>query len=300
MRQIWTSRLLPAGFLLFLLLLEACHWFKGKPDGKEMPLARVYDEYLYPSDLAGVGAGALRPEDSLQAVRSYIDSWIRHKLLLHYARQNLPEAEKQLQQRLRDYFESLLIYQYEHQLLQQKLDTNISEQELRAYYEEHKLSFQLKNPIAQLKYLILDIRQTEDLDSVRYWLRHPSEYHQPKLEGFAEDFALRHEVREDQWYTLDELPSILPTTLFNAEQAAQHRSLVEVTDSSFRYLIRFFDFRNKGMTPPFAFVRDEISLILVNKRKTEFLQQLHRDIIREAALRNDFQVYISDSLAGGP
>lgn len=271
-----------------------------KTDRNEKPLARVYDEYLYPSDVAGVGSGALRPEDSLLAVRKYIESWVRHKLMLRMAEEYLPQEQQQMQQRLRDYQESLLIYLYEHSLLQQKLDTTIAPQELEAYYEEHKNSFQLKQPIVQLRYLVLDVQQTAELDSIRQWLRRPNAYNQPKLEGIAADLAIRYDVGESRWYNKEDLWAFLPVDLFDLEQAYLNRSLVEVSDSAFRYLIRFLDYRNKGMTPPLEFVRDEISLILVNKRKTAFLQQLHRDMLQQAQRNNHFQIYLTDTIAPFP
>ncbi|MCS6917182.1 MAG: peptidylprolyl isomerase [Chitinophagales bacterium] len=260
----------------------------------------MYDEYLYPSDVAGVGSGALRPEDSLLAVRKYIESWVRHKLMLRMAEEYLPQEQQQMQQRLRDYQESLLIYLYEHSLLQQKLDTTIAPQELEAYYEEHKNSFQLKQPIVQLRYLVLDVQQTAELDSIRQWLRRPNAYNQPKLEGIAADLAIRYDVGESRWYNKEDLWAFLPVDLFDLEQAYLNRSLVEVSDSAFRYLIRFLDYRNKGMTPPLEFVRDEISLILVNKRKTAFLQQLHRDMLQQAQRNNHFQIYLTDTIAPFP
>lgn len=287
------------------MAVAACFVLAGcqcGPDARkqEAPLARVFDQYLYPSDLVGVGSGALRQEDSLLAVRNYVDSWIRHKLLLHYAERHLPQDQQQLQQRMNDYRESLLIYLYEHSLLQQKLDTTISAEELQAYYDAHKNSFQLKSPVVQLRYLVLDRGHTHDLDSVRLWLRRPNPFNQPKLEGFCAEYALRCDVGDERWYNKEDLRALLPTQLFDLEQAYQNRSFIETTDSAFRYLIRFLDFKPKGSFPPLEFVRDEIALILVNKRKTEFLQQLHRDILVQAQNNNDVQIYLPDSLFALP
>src|SRR5690349_3041170 len=102
-------------YFILVLVVSSCSFFPSK-EKKEQPIARAYDKYLYQSDLAGVGQGAATPEDSIQAVRSYIDSWIRHTVLLRYAQDNLPEEEQRLEQQLNDYKESLLIHAYESEL----------------------------------------------------------------------------------------------------------------------------------------------------------------------------------------
>src|SRR6188768_1344994 len=141
-------------FFLFLSLLASCSYFKSG-NKKEDPIARANDKYLYLSDLEGVGKGAARPEDSMQAVRNYIDSWIRHNLLLRYAEDNLPETNEKLDQQLQDYRESLLIYTYEKELLNDKLDTVVNEQEIQEYYSENKDNFELKQGITRIKYIML-------------------------------------------------------------------------------------------------------------------------------------------------
>ena len=44
--------------------------------GDEQPVARVYDTYLYPSDLIGIGKGAHKAEDSIAAVKNYIETYL--------------------------------------------------------------------------------------------------------------------------------------------------------------------------------------------------------------------------------
>ena len=169
--------------LLLLLTLGSCAFFESSEDD-EVAIARVYDKYLYQSELEGVGRGAARPEDSLQIVKNYVDSWIRHNLLLRYAQDNLPEEEKMLNDQLRDYRESLLIYLYEKELLVDKLDTVVSEADILQYYNEHKESFELKEGISQVKYIMLRMETRIQLDSVRKWMLQTTQriLHLKKLE----------------------------------------------------------------------------------------------------------------------
>jgi len=70
--------------LLFtLILLTSCSGFFKKKT--ERPLARVYDDYLYASDMKGVVTPGLPANDSIMIVKSYVDNWVRQRLILHQA-----------------------------------------------------------------------------------------------------------------------------------------------------------------------------------------------------------------------
>jgi hypothetical protein len=224
-----------------ILLFAGCNFFRKSPDKNQEVMARVYDKYLYRSDLAGVGSGAATPEDSIQAVRNYVDSWIRHNLLLRYSQDNLPEEEQRLNDRLRDYKESLLIYLYENELVNQKLDTTVSVAEIQKYYDDHKEVFELKNDIVKMKYIVLPLSEQVKVDSVRKWLRNTDDFNRPKLLGFCKEHAYRYSINDSVWYNNDKLASLLPVNRFNLTSALNSKSYLEVVDSAYGYLLKFDD-----------------------------------------------------------
>lgn len=285
--------------LLYLLLLPffgACGFFDESPVGDEEPVARVYNNYLYRSEMIGVGAGAATPEDSIQAVRNYIDSWIRHNLVLRYAQDNLPDEEKQLNDRLRDYKESLLIYAYEDELVSQKLDTNVSEAAVRNYYTQNKDAFILKNDIVKLRYIMLPLTASIRLDSIRWWLKNPNDFNRPKLQGFCKESATRYMISDSIWYNKEELTSLLPVSRFNLPSALSSAGYVEVSDSGYGYLIKFDAYHNKGAPAPEDYVRDEIVSILINLRKIEFISRIHKSIYDDALKSGDFEVFMDEGI----
>lgn len=277
-----------------LLTFASCNFFSGA-DEEKIPVARVYDKYLYASDLEGVGRGAARPEDSIQMVKNYVDSWIRHNLLLRYAQDNLPEEEKTLNQQLRDYRESLLIYLYEKELLNDKLDTVVSEADVLQYYEDHKETFELKESISRVKYIILRLNQSLSLDSVRIWMRQPTPDNYPKLRGFCDENAVKYSISDSVWYNKDQLASFLPADKFNLDNARFNKSYLEVPDSGYAYLVKFDDYRIKGNDAPIDFVRNEITNILLNKRKLAFITTIHKSIYDEALRKSNFESFLDSS-----
>ncbi len=283
----------PWFIVVFITFLNSCNYFK-KSEKHEKPLARVYDRLLYQSDLAGVGNGAARPEDSIQAVRNYVDSWIRHNLLLRYAEDNLSEQQQTINDQLRDYKESLLIFLYEKELLNDKLDTVVSNWDIAQYYQEHKETFKLKQAITQLKYIILRLDTKVQLDSVRQWMRKPTADNYPKLRGFCNEYAVNSAISDSIWYNREQLAALLPLDKFNLEEIQLNGSYVEVADSIYGYLIKSQGYRNKGMEPPLEFLRNEIYDIIINKRKLEFLGSIHKNIYDEALQKNQFKIFLDN------
>ena len=74
--------------IIGISLLASCGFFQSKNSKGE--IARVGDEYLYQSDIDELTFD-LNPEDSDEIAQNYIDSWIKEKLLLQKALQNLKE-----------------------------------------------------------------------------------------------------------------------------------------------------------------------------------------------------------------
>ena len=64
-------------------------------------------------------------------MQSYIDSWIKKQLLVAQAEMNLTEALKDVEGRINDYRNSLLIYAYQHELIKQNFDTVVSKKRFK-------------------------------------------------------------------------------------------------------------------------------------------------------------------------
>ena len=137
-----------------LLLLTGCDYFQK--NSKEVVVAECYGKYLYESDLKGIVPEGASIMDSIQRASSFIDSWIKKQVLVHQAETNLNKEELDLKKQLEEYRNSLVIYAYESQLINQKLDTVVSEDEILDYYEQNKEDFQLRNTMVRVAYVILE------------------------------------------------------------------------------------------------------------------------------------------------
>ena len=75
----------------FLLILPGCSLLEGEKNGE--PVARVFDEYLYASDLKDAIPEGTSQQDSVHLAKRYVESWVKDQLLKHRAEQYLTEEQ---------------------------------------------------------------------------------------------------------------------------------------------------------------------------------------------------------------
>ncbi|HXR82646.1 MAG TPA: hypothetical protein VN763_17085, partial [Saprospiraceae bacterium] len=109
-------------------------------------LAQVFDYKLYYDDVKDLLQGYTDPADRVQQVRSLTDHWVRDRLLLVEAEKNFPK-EANMNKLLEDYRQSLLRHFFEQHVIEERLDTVITEQDLLLYYENNKEQHRLESGI---------------------------------------------------------------------------------------------------------------------------------------------------------
>ena len=125
---------------------------KGPAGNSENVLARVYDDYLYESEVKGIVPEGTHGRDSVDMIKNYISSWVSQRLFLNKAEKNLRKDDINFEKQLEDYRNSLFIYQYESKLIEQNLDTLVNATEIEEYYNNNKKNFQFKNDIVKTYY----------------------------------------------------------------------------------------------------------------------------------------------------
>ena len=145
---------LAIGMILMLSLLSCQN---KNVDNNDRVVASVYGKNLYHSDLQDVVYEGMTPADSIMRVKAFIKEWVVKQLVIHQAEKNLDATELDFSKQLEDYRNSLIIYKYESQLFEQKLDTIVSDEEIANYISNNNLSPAFDNET--VRYIILNIRK---------------------------------------------------------------------------------------------------------------------------------------------
>lgn len=274
--------------IVFLLFTVSCSSFFKKKT--ERVLARVYDEYLYESDLKGVVPPGTLPKDSIIITRSFIDSWAREQLLLHQAGKNLTDAQLDFTRQLENYKHSLTIYTYENELVRQKLDTLVTDEEIENYYDANQQNFLLKDNIVQIQYVKLPLK-SKVAGQIKKLLRSGSTDDQARLAELCEKNASDFFLDNENWLLFNDVLKQVPIKTYNQEEYLQNHRDVEYQDSTYVYFVKFRDFKIKESVSPMNFERQRIRDIILNKRKIDLITRMQDDLFSQAQKKNDLEIY---------
>jgi len=274
--------------IILAFLLAAC--LNNREHQDDTPVAKVYDQYLYLSELEEIVPPGLSMEDSISVIKDHIDKWILNQLLLYQAQQHLTMDEKYLERQIEDYRTSLLIFKYEQSFIQQKLDTVVNEDEISEYYDKYSSNFILNNNL--LKGIFVKIpRSAPQTWKPRQWYKSNNPDHLKELEEYCFNNATEFDYFDEEWIHLDQVLHKLPQLYMSPENLLRYRRTLEVKDSTYYYFLKISDYKLKGTVTPIELVKEDIRSILLNKRKIRLIQELETDIYNDALNRGNFAKY---------
>ena len=275
--------------IAFLLLMASCDYFQKS--SKEVVVAECYGKYLYESDLNGLVPEGTSIMDSIQRVSTFIDSWIRRQVLIHQAENNLDKDKLDLKKQMEEYRNSLIIYEYESQLINQRLDTVVSEDEIAEYYEQNKENFQLRNTMVRAAYVILDEECIQKATFQKLMSDRDTLLLQ-NIDVLATYYAVKSYLDVDQWMRLDELTNIIPIEIFNAESFLKKNKFVCFDMNEYTYMVRFVDYLLEESTSPLEMVSDNIKSIILAQRKQALIEKMKNSLYEKAKRNHAFEVYV--------
>ena len=274
--------------LALALLLLGCSGFFKKKTGR--PLAKVYGDYLYDSDLKGVIPAGTPSKDSIGLAKNYIEAWIHQRLTIHQAEINLSNEQKEFSQQLENYRNSLIVYTYENELVRQKLDTLVTDEEIENYYTANQQNFLLKDNIVQIQYVKVPLKSAH-IKQFKKLLSTDNSADKTRLSEECEKYASDYFLDDQNWLLFNDLLKQIPIKTYNQEEFLKNHRDLEYQDSLYTYLVRFRDFKIKESVSPLSFEKERVKNIILNKRKIDLIQKMHSDIYEKALKNADFEIF---------
>lgn len=276
-------------FLLVLLVITACGNKASQP--QRIPVAQVGKFILYFDDMPKVVQPGINETDSAALIQNYINKWAKRMLLLQKAEENLAaDLKQEIVSQVEETRSNLIIYQYQKQMIAEKLDTVLSDTEVENYYSANEKSFTLSSNIVKALFVKLPL-ESPDIDKVRRLVRSNAQSDMQELESYCYQFAEKFDDFNEEWVPMDRLSVELRTDIENEENFLKRNTFYETSDSLAVYLISIRDYRLRSSIAPFEYVRNDIKRIIWNNRRFEFLQSLENGIYNEALKENSFKIY---------
>lgn len=276
---------LSLSFIVLALVLGAC----GDKDtgNKDREIAKVYDKSLLASETVGVVPPGTHPQDSALLVNAFIQRWISDQLLMYEAERNIPK-DANIDKLVRDYRASLVRYNYEEQLIGQKLDSTVNEAEVRQFYEAHKDEFQLQSTI--LKCILVKMPVSGPNSELNKLWNSRSDSDAAKMMELAKNKATLALLDRNKWYRLDEVAAILPQGTLTADNIGSRREGT-LSEGDYKYYYRVLETVRGKETAPFDYVQEQASKVILHKRKQDLLENWKKEVYDNELRRGNIKVF---------
>jgi len=278
--------------LAFAIIVSSCDSFrfKSEDDTDDPVIARVDEQILKRSDLISITANTISAADSASLAERYTQSWIKKQLMIREAgnQGNFDEAE--LNRKLLDYKYALMVYEFEKSHIDQHLDERVSDSDIQQYYDLNRENFILKEVIVRLNFVKIEknLPQNTQLDK----LLRDSRDNKSEIEQLAIKSASNYFLEDSTWVKFDDIT--INTPLYNHPNKVQllrQNKLIKVDDEDHTYYLKILEYKLEDQVPPMEFVKDEITTIILNKRRVALADQLQKEVYNRARENNEFTIY---------
>jgi hypothetical protein len=276
---------------LFLILLIFCSCNYFTQEQKPQSIARVGKNYLYKSDLATLVPDGTSKEDSILLVRDFIDRWAAQKLLIDAAERNLSDSKKREYNALiKQYKVDLYTRAYIEEVVKNTVDTVISQEDLKKYYDENKENFKTNGTLVRLRFINLS-KDNPRFETIRSKFFDYNKKDKKFWSTYAlqfKSFALNDSVWVDMNQVYEKLPVVNPD---NRDELIRSGKKVQIQDKEDTYLIKITNVIDKNQISPFEYIKPTLKEVILNKRKLELIKKFEKDITNDAIKNNDYEIY---------
>lgn len=256
---------------------------------KDEAVAEVGSVKLYRSDLNMVIPKGIAPEDSARLAKSYINTWALDQVFLSIAEEQLSKSEKDVTRELEDYRKSLLKFRYEQLYINERLDTAVSEDKVREYYDAHQDKFILRRPLVKARFLKIS-EDSPTLDRLRRKMSSQEVNDLFEADSLAYSSALKFQTWKNEWVDIALVASELGMD-YTSVISSMRSKWVERTDTTgIMSLAYISEIILEGETAPVEYSTPAIKDMIISARKQQLISTLERDLLNEARENGQFVI----------
>ena len=253
-------------------------------------VAQVNDVKLYRAELNALIPKGISPADSAELAQKYINSWASDLIYLKVAEQQLSKSEKDVTKELEDYRKSLLKYRYERLYVNERLDTTVTEEMVKEYYDAHLDKFVLSRPLLRARYLNIP-KDSPALKSLKKMMKSSDPNVLVEADSIAYSVALKFTTWNNEWIDAAALAGEFGTD-YNSMLASMNNGWIELSDTTGYLRVAYIpEIIRKGEVAPVDYSAPAIKDIILSARKQTLISGLERDLLNDARENGNFIIY---------
>lgn len=267
--------------------LCSCDSFSSLMKDDEV-VASVGRQKLYRSEVEKYIPEYSTPEDSANLAMRHIYNWATDLLYQDVALEKLSKDEMDVSAELEDYRRSLLKYRYEQKYVNERLDTLITDVQMKSYYDAHPEYFSLERPILKVRFAsIMD----DSPFKARLLKEMGSDENLQNLDSLAKGVTLRYFDKSDVWLDAIVLAKEFGTDIQTMMSCYEDGYIIYKAEGRADVSVAYVcDIQSDG-TAPLEYCREKIRDLILSTRKHNLLYVLERDLLNDALDRDYFEIY---------
>jgi len=238
-------------------------------------LAQVFEYKLTFDDIKDLIQGYTTAEDSIQQVRSLTEHWVRDRLMLVEAEKNFPK-EVNMNKLLEDYRQSLVMHFFEQQVIEERLDTVITENDLERYYEANKEQHQLESGILRGYYFKIKKPLNRNDKILQWWKAFPSRYFDEVI-SYTGKHARTNWSDSTEWHEMHMVIQLFPEGTLSPGAIRSNRGVVS-EDHDYIYLLYPLEVYYERDIAPLSRIRPQAARYIIHQRELELLERIKKEI----------------------
>ena len=273
---------------LFVLSVVSCRAISSFINEDDV-VAKVGRHKLYASELARFIPSGISSGDSTRLALQYINTWASDILFIDAAEKALSKEDLNVSDELADYKRSLLKYRYEQQYINQKLDTVVTPEQIKEYYDTHPDMFKLNIPIVKARFLRIS-KSSQYVEEMKKMMAYSEEE-----SGYGDSLvyspAISYLDFSTKWVS-----SVIVARECGTEASSMisglHNGYYEKEDGNGNINIAYIlDVRKIGEQGPIEYYNNQIKDILLSVRKRVLITGLEQDLLNKARSDGDIVIY---------
>lgn len=250
-------------------------------------LANVDGEELWLSEISPMLQDSMSEKDSVFQVQNIVEKWVRDRLIIREAEKNKPE-DIDIDQLVEDYRNSLIIHHYEQKMIEERLDTVITEEQLMRFYNANKDQFHNEQDLVRA-YVIKLKKPFPNQSQFESWWKSEDPEKLVELRNYCEQHAVYYRLDQNRWMSYDEIAGQLPRGSLRFRDLTQGYER-NFADFNYQYLIRVFETAKSSDEAPVSLISDQAKMIILHERKVKLLEKLKQELYDRAIRSNSIKI----------
>ncbi len=273
-------------YIFTFLLIVAC-----KQNKEDVKIVSVYDKTLTQRELNTAYIKVKdKYKDSLSFANDFINNWINQNILVHQAEiETIPEKDD-IERKTNEYRNNLLIHYHQNKIISEKLDTVVSFEELKSYYNKHQNDFQLKDYLVKVMYIKV-AEDAPDIEKLSKWYKLSSEKDLSDLVQYAGLYASNFYYDLDNWIYFNDITKEIPLNDIDKNRFITRKSELKINEDGYYYFINILDYKLKNALSPIEFEKNNIKQRIINNRILILRENIKNQLIQKAKNENKIKYY---------